>query len=904
MGYGAYIGRVGALAVALGIGVAVAYSPGVASAEPSDSGSTSSGSSSDSSSGSQGSTSGSSSSTSDPAPPGSTSDPASASGVTSDPVVSSSTESTPDRHSSPKVVFDNTGGAHTSKKSGGQTPPPGGADTSHKPAGEIAVADDPPSGSTTAGPAGTTAPEPESTTAEPKAPAAATAELGGATTGSERPQRSSHTPQEPPDAPVGAPRVDATTVTATADPAPSRPPVIERAGAVVDQPAAQPPATALSTLTSPVSPAAVMATEVISAAPEKLTPPRPTVSKVVLGGLALAGLDRLPTDSPTAPIDPPIGLTLAAWGTRPRQSGQAVTEQAHSMAYNPMLTSQSVDTTAAGQTLAAEPMTAAATTTSTTTFAQVKAAAPQTQQSGRARPGGDTQAPTVNITGLAAGATVSGTVTVSATASDNVGVLGVQFTLDGTTNLGAEDTSAPYGPVSWHTTTVANGSHTLTAVARDAADNKKTSAVTVTVDNAAPAVSLIGPGNGATVSGTVTLGATASDNVGVVGVRFFVDGNQLGAEDPSAPYGPVSWNTTTVTNGSQHALKAVARDAAGNSTTSTATVTVANATPQQIPVTITAITVDTYPSAVAISGNNAYVYGGDVIWTINTISKTVTDKTALYNDPPAITPEGRKYVPNPNLYYQGNAPYDSVDVINTATNKVIKNIPIPICYDCAYANPSGPRDVVMSPDRNRVYVSEDYYVETGINTTVVTMIDTATDTVRGYVPTSPLSDMEIAPNGTIYAASAEYPYVTVYNADMSQIGAFSLTSLGYYFWSPSTALALDGAGTRAYVVVQDYGVGQHVSVIDTGPASPTRNTEIAVITERTTALSPDGSRRYVAQPDGKTVVVYDTASNTTIGSFVTDQNAGPSARSIAVAADGTLYITDMDDNKVYVVAVG
>jgi hypothetical protein len=51
------------------------------------------------------------------------------------------------------------------------------------------------------------------------------------------------------------------------------------------------------------------------------------------------------------------------------------------------------------------------------------------------------------------------------------------------------------------------------------------------------------------------------------------------------------------------------------------------------------------------------------------------------------------------------------------------------------------------------------------------------------------------------------------------------------------------------------------------------------------------------QPDGKTVVVYDTASNTVIGSFVTDQNAGASPRSIAVAADGTLYITDMDDNK-------
>ena len=285
----------------------------------------------------------------------------------------------------------------------------------------------------------------------------------------------------------------------------------------------------------------------------------------------------------------------------------------------------------------------------------------------------------------------------------------------------------------------------------------------------------------------------------------------------------------------------------------------------EIPVTVKAITVDTYPSAVATSGNNAYVYGGDVIWTIDTRTNTVTDWTALYHDPPAITPDGRMYVPNPNLYYQGNAPYDSVDVIDTATNRVVKNIAIPFCYECAYANPSGPRDVVISPDGQRVYVSEDHWVETGINTTVVTVIDTATDSVLGYVPVAPLSDMEIAPDGTIYVVSAEYPYVTVFNEGLGAISYVPVTTLGYYYWSPTTTLAFNSGATRAYVVVADYGVGQHVSVIDIDPASPTHNTEIAVITERTSALSPDGSRRYVAQPDGKTVVVYDAASSTVTG---------------------------------------
>src|SRR3989441_8215142 len=55
----------------------------------------------------------------------------------------------------------------------------------------------------------------------------------------------------------------------------------------------------------------------------------------------------------------------------------------------------------------------------------------------------DTTPPTVSITAPAAGATVAGTVTVSSSATDNVGVVGVQFKLDGA-NLGAEVTAAPY----------------------------------------------------------------------------------------------------------------------------------------------------------------------------------------------------------------------------------------------------------------------------------------------------------------------------------------------------------------------------------------------------------------------------------------------------------------------------
>jgi hypothetical protein len=76
-------------------------------------------------------------------------------------------------------------------------------------------------------------------------------------------------------------------------------------------------------------------------------------------------------------------------------------------------------------------------------------------------------------------------VTVTANAADNVGVVDVQFLLDGGSSGSADATTAPYS-VSWNTATASDGSHTITAVARDAAGNTKSATVTVTVANNAP----------------------------------------------------------------------------------------------------------------------------------------------------------------------------------------------------------------------------------------------------------------------------------------------------------------------------------------------------------------------------------------------------------------------------------
>jgi hypothetical protein len=94
-------------------------------------------------------------------------------------------------------------------------------------------------------------------------------------------------------------------------------------------------------------------------------------------------------------------------------------------------------------------------------------------------------APTVGIVNPAPGQTMSGVVPVAADASDGVGIHSVQFEVDGHP-LGGPTTAAPYA-VSWHTASVGDGPHTITAVAtNDGGAVVTSSPVRVTVQNPAP----------------------------------------------------------------------------------------------------------------------------------------------------------------------------------------------------------------------------------------------------------------------------------------------------------------------------------------------------------------------------------------------------------------------------------
>jgi hypothetical protein len=204
----------------------------------------------------------------------------------------------------------------------------------------------------------------------------------------------------------------------------------------------------------------------------------------------------------------------------------------------------------------------------------------------------DITAPTASITSPATGATVSGTVNVAATATDNAGGSGVakvDFSVDGV--LKSSDTTSPYS-FSWDSTGAAIGNHTISAKATDAAGNvSAVASITVKIaDVAVPTTSITSPVTGATVNGTLNVSVTNSDNVGVTKVDLILDGTTTaGTISTAANPAVFNWNSTSVPNGS-HTLQAKAYDAAGNvGSSSTISVTVKNdITPPTAPSNLTA----------------------------------------------------------------------------------------------------------------------------------------------------------------------------------------------------------------------------------------------------------------------------------------------------------------------------
>jgi VCBS repeat-containing protein len=150
----------------------------------------------------------------------------------------------------------------------------------------------------------------------------------------------------------------------------------------------------------------------------------------------------------------------------------------------------------------------------------------------------------------------------------------VSLPANGTLTLNANG-SFTYTPAAAFTGSDAFSYRASDGVAASAAVSVAITVTTPPVDTIPPTVAMTAPAAGS-VSGNVTLAASATDSGGIAGVQFLLNGAPIGAEDTSAPFGIV-WNSTSVANGGPYLLSARARDAAGNQATSAAVaVTVSN----------------------------------------------------------------------------------------------------------------------------------------------------------------------------------------------------------------------------------------------------------------------------------------------------------------------------------------
>ncbi|WP_231868845.1 VCBS domain-containing protein [Rhodococcus opacus] len=278
-----------------------------------------------------------------------------------------------------------------------------------------------------------------------------------------------------------------------------------------------------------------------------------------------------------------------------------------------------------------------------------------------------------------------------------------------------------------------------------------------------------------------------------------------------------------------------------------------------------------------------------------------------------------------------NSPYTgAISVIDTSTGTVVDTIWVDPAPD--YQGYSLAQELAVSPDGTRLYASG----EDG----TVSVIDTATNTVIASQLLGSYSSLEVSADGRYLYGTSGATVSVIDTASLTRTAEITvgpewdLTRTSSEFADVSHSVTVVN-GNRLYVthhvstveratgsfsngqfitdsqgrlwrVTGGYGL---VSVIDIDPASATYGSTLDTVRltgdAQDLALSPDGGRAFVTAGDGRTIAVIDTATNTVVGTFVTDGEGavtGPYGplRTVSISSD-TLYVTDYNDGAMYAV---
>ena len=181
-------------------------------------------------------------------------------------------------------------------------------------------------------------------------------------------------------------------------------------------------------------------------------------------------------------------------------------------------------------------------------------------------PATDTEPPSVALTSPGSNQVVSGHVSITATATDNVAVEKVEFMING--SLLATDGSAPFA-ATWDASTASAGYYTIEAKAFDTSGNASMvdavqvviEEIVVVADSVPPMVTILSPANGSSLGNREIVTASASDENGVVEMKLYVDGKLTATQ--AADSLSWRWNTRKISKGA-HIIRVEGRDPAGN----------------------------------------------------------------------------------------------------------------------------------------------------------------------------------------------------------------------------------------------------------------------------------------------------------------------------------------------------
>ena len=272
---------------------------------------------------------------------------------------------------------------------------------------------------------------------------------------------------------------------------------------------------------------------------------------------------------------------------------------------------------------------------------------------------------------------------------------------------------------------------------------------------------------------------------------------------------------------------------------------------------ITSITVGDYPGGVVVSPNGSRVYVANVDAGTVSVVNTITNRVVRTITVGAL-PRNLAINSTGSRLYVANTGSGTISVIDTATNAVIQNIGL-----------DAVRDVVVSPDDTRLYVTNGAY-NGGSLYIVATANGTITDTISvGAQP----SGLAVTPDGgRVYVTHQERNYLSVVNTVTR-----SVTSNITVGWN-ATKVAVSADGTRAYAPNAD---DWNLSVIDTAD-----DTVIETVgtgpDDYTVALSSDGRRIYVGNPQTNSVIVLSELHGTAPRALVA--TAGDRSARIAFTA--------------------